>query len=319
MKETVVGKAMGTFLSVTSYEGKAQEADALVRSIFHQVEMTASRFLSSSEVSRITQAAGDHPVSISPLCRSLLFDSLRQAAFTGGIFDPTVGALTRLWNVGQPEEIIPVREKQEKARSLVSYLDLIVKGETAFLKRAGMALDLGGMAKEYALHLAAKRASFSSMGAMMIDAGGDMALIGKKPDGTSWRMGIQHPRRKDTLAASVVMTEWDTIETSGDYRRFLARDGIFQSHIFQLKEESTSLISATLIYQRGEVMLPITGTACIAGGLARVVSWLEHLPGVEGIFITEGREVYVTEGISSVTKVLTKDLTRKALILHRAG
>lgn len=148
MKETVVGKAMGTFLSVTSYEGKAQEADALVRSIFHQVEMTASRFLSSSEVSRITQAAGDHPVSISPLCRSLLFDSLRQAAFTGGIFDPTVGVLTRLWNVGQPEEIIPVREKQEKARSLVSYLDLIVKGETAFLKRAGMALDLGGMAKE---------------------------------------------------------------------------------------------------------------------------------------------------------------------------
>ena len=73
MKETVVGKAMGTFLSVTSYEGKAQEADALVRSIFHQVEMTASRFLSSSEVSRITQAAGDHPVSISPLCgRQLL-------------------------------------------------------------------------------------------------------------------------------------------------------------------------------------------------------------------------------------------------------
>lgn len=315
MKHTVLGKAMGTFLSVTAYDEKGKGADAVVRTVFHQVEMTASRFLPKSEVSRISQASGDHPVAVSPLCRALLEAAKRQAAFTEGIFDPTVGALTRVWNIGQQEEIIPDVLSIEKARSLISYKDLVLDGKTALLRRKGMALDLGGMAKEYALHRAAQKVA--EMGAVLIDAGGDMCLVGKKPDGSPWRMGIQHPRRKDTLAASVVMTDWDTIETSGDYRRFLARDGVFQSHIFQLKEAG-SLISATLIYKKGNDLLPITGAACIAGGLSHVASWLERLPGVEGLFITADLEVYVTEGIASVTKVLTEDLKRKALILHRA-
>ncbi len=317
MARTEVGKVMGTFLGITTYGEERKDAVDAIRRVFWQVERTASRFLPDSDISRISKAAGVSPVKVSPLCLDLLKTAVRQAEFTEGIFDPTIGALTSLWNVGQENEKVPRREEIRRAESLVNYKHIIFDKDTVFLKEKGMALDLGGMAKEYALHQAAEAAKDFCQGALLIDAGGDMCLLGEKPDGSAWRMGIQHPRRKETLAAAISMTEWDTIETSGDYRRFLAKDDVFQSHIFQLAKDSVPLISATLIYKRGKELLPITGAACIAGGLARTAHWLEQLPEVEGIFITAERDVYVTEGISSVTKVLTNDLTRKAFILSR--
>ncbi len=317
MPRTEVGKVMGTFLSITTFEEKGEAAIAPIYRAFWEVEQAVSRFLPESDLSKICQVAGEKPVKVSPLCLSILETAIKQAEFTEGIFDPTVGALTALWNVGQNNEKVPQREEIRRAESLIDYRRISIDGDTVFLKEKGMALDLGGMAKEFALHRAAEMAKDLDVPAILIDAGGDMCLLGQKPDGNVWRMGVQHPRRKETLAAAISMTEWDTIETSGDYRRFLAKDDVFQSHIFSLQKDSAPLISATLIYKRGREMLPLTGAACIAGGLARTAKWLEKLPGVEGIFITADRKAYVTEGISSVTKILTEDLTRKALILNR--
>ena len=317
MPRTEVGKVMGTFLSITTFEEKGEAAIVPIYRAFWDIEQAVSRFLPDSDLSKICQVAGEKSVSVSPLCLSILKTSVKQAKFTEGIFDPTVGALTALWNVGQNNEKVPQKEEIRRAESFIDYRRILIDGDTVFLKEKGMSLDLGGMAKEYALHKAAEIAEDLDVPALLIDAGGDMCLVGNKPDGSAWRMGVQHPRRKETLAAAISMTEWDTIETSGDYRRFLAKDDVFQSHIFQLHKDSEPLISATLIYKRGKDMLPITGAACVAGGLARTAKWLEMLPEVEGIFITADRKVYVTEGISFVTKILTKDLQRKALILNR--
>lgn len=317
MPRTEVGKVMGTFLSITTFEEKGGAAIVPIYRAFWEIEQAVSRFLPGSDLSKICQGAGEKSVAVSPLCLSILQTAMKQAEFTDGIFDPTVGALTALWNVGQNNEKVPQKEEIRRAESLIDYRRIHIDGDAVFLTEKGMSLDLGGMAKEYALHKAAEIAKDLKVPALLIDAGGDMCLLGNKPDGSVWRMGVQHPRRKETLAAAISMTEWDTIETSGDYRRFLAKEDVFQSHIFQLHTDSEPLISATLIYKRGKEMLPITGAACVAGGLGKTAKWLEKLPGVEGIFITADRKVYVTEGISFVTKILTKDLSRKALILNR--
>lgn len=178
-----------------------------------------------------------------------------------------------------------------------------------------MSLDLGGIAKEYALHQAAALAEHMGECSMMIDAGGDICVVGNKPDGSAWRLGIQHPRQRSTLIATVALGSEDTVETSGDYRRFLLKDGLMQSHIFQIKKK-IPLISATLIYKRNGEMLPVSGAACIAGGLDKVREWLERIPRLEGIFITEDLQTYVTEGISDRVRILTKDADRRALIRH---
>lgn len=313
---TDIGKAMGTFLRITFYRGERRERSKVVRAYFRNVERLCSRFRNNSDVSRVSASAGMEPVEVDPLCVDICGQALREAEFTGGIFDPTIGALTSLWNIGGENERIPSGEEIRRARALVDYRHMEIGETSIFLKDNGMVLDLGGIAKEYALHKAAALAERMGECSMMIDAGGDICVVGNKPDGSAWRLGIQHPRQRGTLIATVVLSGEDTVETSGDYRRFLLKDGLMQSHIFQI-EKKIPLISATLIYKRSEEMLPVSGAACIAGGLDKVKEWLERLPRLEGIFITEDLQVYVTEGISDRVRILTEDGNRRALIRHK--
>lgn len=306
---------MGTFLRVTSYEGRQGEVSKAVRACFQKVENLCSCFRDDSDVSRVSVAAGIKPVTVSPLCRDICRHALYNAEFTEGIFDPTIGALTSLWNIGGENERIPSEEEIKKAKTLVDYRYVEIGEMSVFLKKKGMSLDLGGIAKEYALHQAAALVERMRGRSMMIDAGGDICVVGNKPDGSAWRLGIQHPRQRSTLIATVALSGEDTVETSGDYRRFLLKDGLIQSHIFQIKNKKP-LISATLIYKRNEEMLPVSGAACIAGGLDKVREWLERIPRLEGIFITEDLQAYVTEGISDRVRILTKDTDRRALIRH---
>lgn len=83
------------------------------------------------------------------------------------------------------------------------------------MPQPGMKLDLGGIAKEFAVHEAAKAASAQGLLAGIIDAGGDICTIGAKSDQEAWRIGIQHPRQQNALLASVSLRNWDTVETSG--------------------------------------------------------------------------------------------------------
>ena len=135
---------------------------------------------------------------------------------------------------------IPSEEEIEKAKVLIDYRHIEIGERSVFLKEKGMSLDLGGIAKEYALHKAAALAERMGECSMMIDAGGDICVVGNKPDGSAWRLGIQHPRQRSTLIATVALGSEDTVETSGDYRRFLLKDGLMQSHIFQIKKKITA-------------------------------------------------------------------------------
>ena len=138
---------MGTFLRITSYGRPQGEVSKAVRAYFRNVENLCSRFRSDSDVSRISAAAGVKPVMVSSLCRDVCRCSLREAAFTGGIFDPTVGALTSLWNIGGENERIPSEEEIEKAKVLIDYKHIEIGERSVFLKEKGMSLDLGGIAK----------------------------------------------------------------------------------------------------------------------------------------------------------------------------
>ena len=306
---------MGTFLSVTCYGERVSGQVSAVQEYFRYVERLCSRFLPDSEISSISQKAGQAAVEVSPVVRDILEEALFVAKFTKGVFDPTMGAVTSLWDIGCEDVRVPSETEQKKAFSLVDYHKLTVKGLSAFLQDRGMVLDVGGVAKEFALRHAADLAEGAGE-TMLINAGGDVATVGHKVDGSPWRVGIQHPRKRHTLVATVTLSDRNMVETSGDYRRFLLRDGLFQSHIFQKDSSCTPLVSATLVYNRKEKQIPFNGAACIAGGLASVKSWLELCPAVEGIFITADLTVYVTEGIASLVKVLDSDVRRKALILH---
>lgn len=313
------GAAMGTFLQITGFSGCSRNVSAEVRRIFSEVERECSRFLPESALSEVNRQAGKKAVPVPEVLRSVLKEALAEATWTGGVFDPAIGAVTSLWNVGSPGECIPSEEERRRAEALVDYRKVELTSSQVFLKEAGMALDLGGAAKEYALHRAAEEAEKEPSFSGIIDAGGDLCTVGTKPDGSLWQIGIQHPRRRKTLLGVIALRRWNTAETSGDYRRYVMEGDSFQCHIFQKPGLGCGepLASATLIYDRHTVHPPCGGAAFVAAGLEKSRAFLEKMAHVEAVLVTRDLDVWVTEGLADSFRLLDSTARKRALILHR--
>lgn len=315
--ESKVG--MNTFLRIISYAGNCPEAFAAAWDIFQRIERLCSRFEQTSQLSQINQMAGTARMAVDAEVLKILLAAQKVADFTGGTFDATIGAVTELWAIGGPEGKLPAVSERKEAANLVNYRLLDINREGVFLPQPGMKLDVGGIAKEFAVHEAAQTASNQGLSAGIIDAGGDICAIGARPDREPWRIGIQHPRRQNALLASVSLQNWDTVETSGDYRRYLQNKDFFHSHIFDPRadDETGELISVTLVYKRKEQLLPINGTACMVAGLAASRRFLEQLPGVEAVLVTNKLQVFITEGLENYIHVLPQDMKQQTVVLKR--
>ncbi|WP_110955771.1 FAD:protein FMN transferase [Anaerosinus massiliensis] len=312
---------MNTFLRMTSYDESGKTSFKTAWEVLHRIERLCSRFESTSEVSKINLLAGQERVKVSKELSQILKTAQSISSFTDGAFDATIGAVTDLWSIGANHERIPLEEENKQAKSLVNYRLIDIQEDSVFLPHKGMKLDLGGIAKEFAVHLAAQEAEMRGLRAGIIDAGGDICIVGNKPDQQPWRMGIQHPRQKNTLLASVAMQMWDTIETSGDYCRFLQREDFFCSHIFSshFDKEMDDLMSVTLIYRRSKELLPVNGTAFLVSGLKKSQQLLARLPELEGVFVTRSMDVFITEGLRNYITILPQDMQRQTFVLKRKG
>lgn len=307
------GEAMGTFLQVRSENEIPCDVSLHIRKIFGDIESVCSRFLKESEISRINENSGICSVKVSQTCMKIIKKSMQVAEFTNGVFDPSIGAMSSLWNIGSESEYVPTEKEIQKAWSLVDYRNILIDGNSVFLENKGMSLDLGGIAKEYAIHQAANFCRKKKLEGIIIDCGGDISTVGKKPDGSDWRIGIQHPRRRNNLIASVVLASWNTVETSGDYRRFIKKDDLFQSHIFSVNNEKrVPLSSATLVYD-GNYDFPLTSSALLAGGLDFSKRMLKKCKGMEAILITDKFEVFVTKNLYDYCNVIS-DNSEKILL-----
>lgn len=315
--ESKVG--MNTFLRITSYAGSCPEAFTAAWDTFQRIEQLCSRFEQTSQLAQINQMAGKARVPVAAEVLEILLAAQEIANFTDGAFDVTVGAVTDLWAIDGPESKLPAVSERKKAAALVNYRLLDINSGGVFLPQPGMKLDLGGIAKEFAVHEAAKAAAAQGFSAGIIDAGGDICTVGAKPDREPWRIGIQHPRQHNALLASVSLQNWDTVETSGDYRRYLRNKDFFHSHIFDPRAEGGTgeLISVTLVYKRKEQLLPINGTACMVAGLAASRRFLEQLPEVEAVLVTNTLQVFITEGLADYIHVLPQDMKQQTVVLKR--
>ena len=122
-----------------------------------------------------------------------------MARRTGGVFDPTAGALSGLWRVGHTDAGVPSAAEQEKAAGLIDYKKVQIRRHRVFLQVRGMQLDLGGIAKEYALHRAAEAAESAGLRTGLIDAGGDICTVGTKRDGRHGKLAFSIPEKKDVF------------------------------------------------------------------------------------------------------------------------
>ena len=223
---------------------------------------------------------------------SIMAISARAWQITGGLFDPTIGSVSRLWEFG-PEAVPPRADSIEVALARVG-LGRYLAGDVR-----GCVLDIGGVAKGYALELAARKLAGLGFGAALLNAGGDIKIMGERPGGGPWRIAIRHPRDSNSLLGCLEVGPV-SIATSGDYERAFVHEGRRYHHILDPRDgmPSYSSISATVIGANAGLCDALaTGLFVMGGGPALELA--EKLPGIEAVFVFDDSSgVMMTEGIA---------------------
>ncbi|HEX9626966.1 MAG TPA: FAD:protein FMN transferase [Acidiferrobacterales bacterium] len=291
---------MGTLVEVTA-EGAdpvmlAAAGDAAYREMGRLSDMM-NHYDPGSVVSAINRAAGVRPVAVPPELMQVLQRATEISERSGGAFDITVGAL-RGWRFDPDRPEMPDRRAIAGMLERVDYrrLELDVAAGTAFLARAGMRIDLGGIAKLYILDAGIGVLERHGVDRAMINGGGDVVVTGGAPK-RPWRVGIRDPRQPERLFG-VVEIERGYVVSSGDYERFFIKDGRRYHHILDPRTgyptegpRGVTLVSESLDRVNG------LSAAIMVLGAERGRALIEADPAVEGVIFGRDGSTWVSPAL----------------------
>ena len=298
-----VRPAMGADVRMTAWT--ADERAALVAfdmafAEFDRLESIMSVWREGSEVQRLNDAAGRHRVVIGRDMQRVLREARQVSEWTGGKFDVTFGALSGLWKFDHDQDnSVPVPAAILARLPLIDYRALTVDDDTrtAFLRRAGMRVHLGGIGKGYAVDRAVEILRSRGVRDFMIQSGGDLFVSGTRGD-RPWRVGIRDPRGPaDRTIATFDLTD-GTFSTSGDYERFFIKDGRRYHHILDpdTGDPARGCQSVTIVAESAAIADGLSTGVFILGPAAGM-ALIEKLPQVEGVIVTDHGAMLVSSGL----------------------
>ncbi len=303
--------SMGSNLRLTAWTaddgGAAAAFDAVFRE-FDRLEDLMSVWREGSDIARLNAAAGDHPVSVSSDVLDALTIAHQVSDWTGGAFDVTFGVLTDLWKFDYQDQaaVVPDRSDVLERLPLINYRNLEVddRARTAFLRRKGMRVNLGGIGKGYAVDRAVSILRGRGFRNFMIQAGGDMYVAGRRGD-RPWRLGIRDPRGPADRSFAELDLSDGTFSTSGDYERFFMKDGRRYSHIIDLSRGEPAQLcrSVTLVTDRAVIADALAKGVFIMGPAAGM-ALVERLKHVEAVIVSAQNEVLISPGLKNRLVVL---------------
>lgn len=258
--------AMGSRCEVRLYASdEAAAARCAERAIadVRRLDAKFSSYRDDSFVAEINRAAASGgSIDVDDETATLLDYAATCFAQSDGLFDITAGVLREGW---APERAsLPDPELLRSLLDRVGFDKLVWRRPTLRFGVAGMALDFGGLVKEYAADRAAVICAEAGFTHGLIDLGGDIRIIGPHPDGAPWSVGIRHPRRYGEVMASIDLPQ-GAVATSGDYERFVEIDGRRYGHI---------LSPSTGMPVRALASVSVVADECIVAGSATTIAML---------------------------------------------
>ncbi len=293
---------MGTIVRITVVDAPRGRAEATVRAALDEVERlerVLSEWLPESEISRINAAAGRAPVRVGRDTLAVVRAALDVARWSEGAFDPTWAALRGLYDFRPGRFRVPRHALVHRRGKLVDWRQVVLDEArgTVFLKRRGMALGTGGIAKGYALDRAAEVLKRAGIEHYMLYGGGQVQVGGFK-HGRPWRVGIQHPRRGDAFFGFFEVTD-RSISTSGDYERFHVDErGRRWHHILDPRtgEPARGVMSVTVLAPTG-LYADALSTAAFVLGPKRALRMFQQMPYEADFVMIDGScRLVATEG-----------------------
>jgi FAD:protein FMN transferase len=228
---TLQGETMGTGWTARLGEPLPAPLPVLrgeIEALLEAVNAEMSTWRADSVISRFNRAGAGESVALPPGFAAVLAAALALARETGGAYDPTVGPLVRLWGFGPDgtRRTPPSAEAIAAARARVGWQRLAFEpGAGRLLQPGGLDLDLSSIAKGHGVDRVVEHLHTRGLRSAMFDIGGDLRVIGRRPDGEPWQIGIERPAEGlRELQTVVAMPTDQALATSGSYRNFF-RDG----------------------------------------------------------------------------------------------
>jgi len=267
---------MGTFVEVISPDQRAAD---IVFSEIRRIEGMLSKYRPESEVSRLNKNGW---VKASPEMFFILEKSRGFWELSGGAFDITVGPLMDLWGFTDKKFRQPSDAEIQKTLELIG-TNKIILNKTDYVVKfmlSGMKIDLGAIAKGFAVDCAIKKLKDAGIASCLINAGGQIYGLGEK-SGKPWKVAIKSPRGKG-FAGSLELKD-QAVSTSGDYEQYFEKDKRRFSHIMNPATgypEDSRIISATVVAGDG-LTADALATSIVVMGKDKGLALGKKFPGAE--------------------------------------
>ncbi|MHA6531087.1 FAD:protein FMN transferase [Paenibacillus sp. BAC0078] len=274
-----------------------------IQQMLERMDKEFSRTKQDGELYAVNQAAGKEAVAVSDETLDIVKQSLKYAEEMNGLFDPTIGPLVDLWNIGNGGDHVPPQAEIDKAKALTNYKDVIVddKAKTVKLAKEGMVLDMGGIGKGYAADRIADYLKEQGLDSAMINLGGSSIIaLGNKPNGSPWNIGLQDPDQSRGTQLGTIKISDEVIDASGVYERFFMQDGVRYHHILDPRTgfPSQNGLKSITIMSPNATDADALSTGVFLMGLEDGMKYLESLPEkVDAFFITDDNKIYATSGL----------------------
>jgi thiamine biosynthesis lipoprotein len=284
-----------------------------IQGILDTIEIQMNRSNDKSELADVNRNAGVKPVAVSEDTFLVVSKALEYSERSEGRFDVAIGPLVSLWNIGHEGAKVPPMDEINAALKLTNYKNVKLDPDKreVYLTEKGMALDLGSIAKGFAADKMVQYLQDKGFKSAIVDLGGNVFAMGKKPGDQLWTIGIQDPDESRGNPIGTIHVDNKTIVTSGVYERFFVENGKHYHHILdpQTGFPVENNINSVTILTDKSIDADGLSTTLFALGVEKGLEFVEQTNNADALFITTDKKIYASSGIRELLKISNDNYT----------
>ena len=293
-KRQFFGTTQGSYYSIIYYDEQNRDFSSDFDSIFKEIENTLSLWDENSMIRKVNR---NEDVELNQIFIDNFNYAMEAAELTDGLFDPTVGPLVSAWGFHYKEGVEMTPAIIDSLRQLVDYRKVKIENGRVVKANPNMTLDLNAVAQGYTTDMIGEFLLSNDVNNFLVDVGGEIMARGSKPNDEPWKVGIEKPaanRDSERIVQEIVELNNQSIVTSGNYRKYVEKNGKRYSHSLNPKTgypSENTLLSATVICDN-TAWADCLASICMVVGMENAMEILETQENVKAYFIyLDGNEV----------------------------
>lgn len=300
-----------TYITITLYGTEDETILDMLFTRIKELENILSVHVETSDLYKIKENAGTYYTKVSGETMEVIEKAIYYSKISDGLFDVTSGPLIELFHEAMTNEKIPSQKRISNSLKFIDYKKIIIDKERKeiMLEDDKMSIDLGAIAKGYIGDKITNEIKKIGIESAIINLGGNVILIGSKPDGEDFDIGIQEPDEATGNPLGVISASDMSIVTSGDYERFFIQDGVRYHHILNpfTGFPSNNNLRAVSVVSKKSFDGDALSTTLFLLGLEKGLEMVNDIDDVDAIFITKEKEIYLSTNIEKKFNLINSE------------